>query len=48
MRAFTQSQEPTLLSKVRDRFNELSSDHRSEDDGRLCLPVKALLAHGTA
>jgi SAM-dependent methyltransferase len=47
MREFTKSQEPALLSKVRDRFNELSSDYRSED-GRLCLPVRALLAHGTA
>jgi SAM-dependent methyltransferase len=47
MRAFTRSQEPALLTKVRDRFNELSSDYRSED-GRLCLPVTALLAHGKA
>jgi SAM-dependent methyltransferase len=47
MRAFTESQEPALLSEVRDRFNELSSDYRGED-GRLCLPVTALLAHGKA
>jgi SAM-dependent methyltransferase len=47
VRAFTKSQEPALLSKIRDRFNELSSDYRGED-GRLCLPVTALLAHGKA
>ena len=47
MRAFTKSQEPALLSKVRDRFNELSSDYRSED-GLLRVPVTALLANGKA
>jgi SAM-dependent methyltransferase len=47
VRAFTKSQDPALLSEVRDRFNELSSDYRTED-GRLCLPVTALLAHGKA
>jgi SAM-dependent methyltransferase len=47
MRAFRASQEPALLDKVKDRFNELSSDYRG-DDGRLCLPVAALLAQGKA
>jgi SAM-dependent methyltransferase len=47
MRAFLASQEPALLDKVRDRFNELSSGYRA-DDGRLCLPVTALLAQGRA
>lgn len=47
MRAFRATQEPALLDEVRDRFNELSSDYRA-DDGRLCLPVTALLALGTA
>jgi SAM-dependent methyltransferase len=47
MREFSASQEPALLSKVRDRFDELSSDYRGED-GRLCLPVAALLARGKA
>ena len=47
MREFRASQEPALLSKVRDRFDELSSDYRGED-GRLCLPVAALLAQGKA
>jgi SAM-dependent methyltransferase len=47
VRAFTKSQDPALLSEVRGRFNELSSDYRTED-GRLCLPVTALLAHGKA
>jgi len=47
MREFRASQEPALLSKVRDRFDELSSDYRGED-GRLCLPVAPLLARGKA
>jgi SAM-dependent methyltransferase len=47
MRAFRASQEPALLTRVRDRFDELSSDYRG-DDGRLSLPVAALLAHGKA
>jgi SAM-dependent methyltransferase len=47
MRAFRARQGPALLSKVQERFNELSSDYRGED-GRLCLPVAALLAQGKA
>jgi SAM-dependent methyltransferase len=47
MREFRANQEPALLSKVRDRFDELSSDYRGED-GLLCLPVAALLARGKA
>ena len=47
MREFRASQETALLSKVRDRFDELSSDYRGED-GLLCLPVAALLARGKA
>ena len=47
MRAFRSSQEPALHDRVRDRFDELSSDYRG-DDGRLRLPVAALLAHGKA
>jgi hypothetical protein len=47
MRAFRASQDPPLLDRVRDRFDELSS-HYLGDDGRLSLPVAALLAHGKA
>ena len=47
MRTFLASQERALLDKVRDRFDELSSGYRA-DDGRLCLPVTALLAQGYA
>jgi hypothetical protein len=47
VRAFLASQERALLDKVRDRFDELSSGYRA-DDGRLCLPVTALLAQGYA
>jgi hypothetical protein len=45
MREFRANQEPALLGKVRDRFDELSSDYLGED-GRLCLAVAALLARG--
>ena len=47
VRAFVASQGRALLDKVRDRFDELSSGYRA-DDGRLCLPVTALLAQGYA
>jgi SAM-dependent methyltransferase len=45
MRAFRASHQPALLDQVRDRFNELSSAYRA-GEGRLCLPVTALLAQG--
>ena len=47
MQVFRASHEPALLDQVKERFNELSSDYRG-DDGRLCLPVTALLAQGKA
>jgi SAM-dependent methyltransferase len=47
MREFRAGHDPVLLSKVRDRFDQLSADYRGED-GRLCLPVAALLVQGQA
>jgi SAM-dependent methyltransferase len=47
MREFRAGHDPVLLSKVRDRFDELSADFRG-GDGRLYLPVAALLAQGQA
>lgn len=47
MRTFKASQTPQLLDKIRNRFDQLSGEYLGQD-GRLSLPIAALLARGQA